>query len=127
MKKTVLVVLVVFGLILWAQGLTEMVRAENVLWEDGDGDRWIDVTGAGTNAASVVYIPPELDAEFNALRARITKLEAELRRTAALVYIIAGAAARTSGPICEMQIVEPMFSNEIDECLANVTIKEEKE
>ena len=94
--------------------------------------------------------PPELDTEFNTLRARITKLEAELRRTAALVYTIHGGGEwkepqrfvivdeagnevgmSSSFPsryisTCEMS-VSALFEQRIDECLANVTIEEEKE
>ena len=89
------------------------------------------------------------EAEFNTLRARITKLEAELRRTAAFVYTIhgggewekpqqfiivdeAGNESIMSSfpsryiPTCEMD-VSALFEQRIDECLANVTIEEESE
>ena len=54
----------------------------------------------------------------------IAKLEAELRRVAALMYTIHDSGYAKH---CERVIFEPIFSRDIDECLANVTIEEEKE
>ncbi len=56
-----------------------------------------------------------------ALEARIAKLEAELRRVAALVYTIHGYGRIDA---CNMRVPND-FGKHIAECLANVTIEEE--
>ena len=132
MKKTVLVVLAVIGLILWAQGFVMMVRADHVLW----ADTGIDVTDINEWVFEVDPDPPP-HINITALEARIAKLEAELRRTAALVYAIHGdghwvdvvsprgfVGESNWKPLCNGTFF--LSQPEIDECLANVTIEEGK-
>ncbi len=108
------------------------VEAEEVVSVFSDGEINLDchegkhLTEEELNEGMIGEGLPQISHE-----ARITKLEAELRRTAAILYTAHGGIEVTADgwglrPTCEMRIGQD-FGQRIDECLANVTIEEEKE
>ncbi len=65
--------------------------------------------------------------EMHPIEARIAKLEAELQRVAAMVYTIHGGSDELYDGPCSVVIGSAALGKQqIDECLANVTIEEEK-